>query len=63
LEWRKRSNQFRPDDEKLEFASLEVLEFNGDNEYSVDIDDEQERAEEENAEVENQTHFLLNLQP
>jgi hypothetical protein len=66
LEWRKNSTAGVPDDEEINFASLEGLAKYNDSDEDIDSDEEEEYKQEnedvDDDDMENQTTFLLSLQ-
>lgn len=66
LAWRKQSNQFVPNDEKMTFASLHYEDDTDDVDMVQSWKDEDELSDndekDEEGDEENQTQFLLNLQ-
>lgn len=65
LEWRKQSNNYLPDDEQVQFASLDGPDADEKDDHEHDSDDsefEDDENDDNMMEEENQTKFLLNLQ-
>jgi hypothetical protein len=66
LEWRKNSTAGVPDDEEINFASLDGLAKYNDSDEDIDSDEEEEYKQEnedvDDDDMENQTTFLLSLQ-
>ena len=75
LEWRKRSDQNRPDDENVEFRTIDGINSDSEQDSEEEEDDDEFEPNDESdeddldeksfvdetKEMENQTKFLLNL--